>query len=170
MSMRAIDLILRHFDDAWSHRWESLSSALDGVTEDEAAYQAPCYAADPAEAGWPPPGTIAWQVAHLAHCKRYYGRVLRSVGRGPRPEVAPRIPRASFADERAALDAAHAAQRSAIADLDDEALDADAGGGMTVGEFLAGCLRHDTWHAGQIAVARRLFREAAPPPARAGGP
>ena len=29
---------------------------------------------------------------------------------------------------------------------------------MPLDEFLAMTIRHDTWHAGQIAVVRRLYR------------
>ena len=43
--------------------------------------------------------------------------------------------------------------------LADEQLEAPLPNGMSVMEFLAMCVRHDTWHAGQIAVARRLWRQ-----------
>ena len=70
--MTGIDTFLLQFDHAWGHDFESLAAALDGVTEEEAAWQAPAYAGAEREDGWPPPGSIHWQVAHVAHCKRYY--------------------------------------------------------------------------------------------------
>ena len=156
--MRTVDVYLEQLDHAWDHKWESLTAALEGVTEEEAAFQSPCYAAEEPEEGWPAPGTVLWQIAHVAHCKRHYADILRSLGAPARPPVAPRSPCATLADERAALAEAHAGQRAAIAALDDTQLDASAGGGMSVREFLAMCIRHDTWHASQVAVVRRLFR------------
>ena len=60
-----VETYLRQLDDAWEHKWESLRAVLDGVSEEEAAWQPPCYAAEEREEGWPPPGTIRWQVAHI---------------------------------------------------------------------------------------------------------
>jgi len=159
--MSAIETLLRGLDDAWAHKWESLTGTLAGVAEEEAAWQAPCYAAEEPEAGWPLPGTTLWQVAHLAHCKRYYAAVVRSRGREKRPEPAPRAPLTSLGEERAALEAAHREERAAIQACRDDEMGTSVGGGMTLGEFLAMAIRHDTWHASQIAIARRLWRTRA---------
>ena len=149
---------LRHFDDATSHAFESIAAALDGVTEEEAFHQAPCYDGEEREDGWPAPGTIAWQVAHLAHCKRYYTEILRRVGESERPGVVPWTPVETFAGLRTVLAEAHAAQREAIASFPEASLGEIAGNGMPFREFLSMITRHDTWHASQIAVARRLYR------------
>lgn len=160
--MTAVNQILQVFDDAWSHKWESLASVLDGVTEAEACWQADAYAAEAPEAGWPLPGTIAWQVAHVAHCKRHYTDVIRARAESEAPAVEPRRPLSSFAEERAALEVAHTAQREAIASVPDADLPAVACGKMPLGEFLVMATRHDTWHAAQIAVVRRLYRASQP--------
>ena len=60
--------------------------------------------------------------------------------------------------DRAELDAAHNDQRAAIANLEDADLQKVVGNGMRMDEFLAMVIRHDTWHAGQTALARRLWR------------
>lgn len=159
--MSQLDAYLHQFDQARSHSFESLDSALAGVTEDEAFWQAPCYAADEREDGWPPPGSIAWQVAHLAHCKRHYAAYFRRAGETERPPVTPWTPCATLAELLAALDAAHVEQRAAIASLGEDGLDLSAGNDMSFREFLSMCVRHDTWHASQIAVARRLYRTRA---------
>ena len=156
--MSEIAAYLHQLDQARSHAFESIDSALDGVGEDEAFWQAPCYAAEEREEGWPPPGSVAWQVAHLAHCKRYYAACFRQAGATERPPVTPWTPCETFAELRAALDAAHSEQRDAIASLGDDGLDLAAGNDMSFREFLAMCVRHDTWHASQIAVARRLHK------------
>lgn len=159
--MRAADLLLLAFDHAWGHRWESLSEVLKGLTPEEAAWQAPAYAGAEHEAGWPRPGTIHWQVAHVAHCKRHYTEFLTQRDRSGRPPAPPRPPDLDWAAERAGLEAAHAAQRIAIAGLSDADLGAQVGNAMSVAEFVAMCTRHDVWHAAQIAVARRLYRTRA---------
>jgi uncharacterized damage-inducible protein DinB len=156
--MTAAAVHLRHLDDAWSHRWEGLREALAGMTEEEASWQAPCYAAEPREEGWPPPGTIAWQIAHVAHCKRYYAAMLHRLGATERPPEVPWSPPATLAGLLGALEAAHGAERDAVAALTDADLPRRAPNGMTASEFVAMCVRHATWHAAQIAVARRLFR------------
>ena len=75
-----------------------------------------------------------------------------------RPPVPERTPSASLEEDRAELDAAHNDQRAAIVDLEDADLQKVVGNGMRMDEFLAMVIRHDTWHAGQTALARRLCR------------
>jgi hypothetical protein len=151
--MRLIDVFLRQFDNAWHHRWESLEPLLDGLTEEEALWQAPCYASEPS--GRPSPGSIHWHLDHLARCKREYAAMLR---RDSGPAHGPPAP---LPETLARLRDAHRAQREAIAALGDADLERPAEGGMSVAEFLASTIRHDTWHAAQIAVARRLWRTRA---------
>jgi hypothetical protein len=143
---------------AWDHRWESLGTALQGVTEEEAAHQAECYRGEPAEEGWPPPGTILWQVAHVAHSKRYYAALLERRGATERPEPEPRRPLRTLAEETAALAEAHEVQRASVRALREADLALALPNGMTVAELLAHQTRHDVWHAAQIVVARRLWR------------
>ena len=157
-----IDAHLLQLDHAWEHVWESLTAALDGVTQEEAFWQAPCYAGEEREEGWPPPGTIAWQLAHVTHCKRYYAAMCRQAGAPGPPDVVPWTPCATLAELRAAVAGAHAEERAAIAALGDERLGLTAGNGIPFREFVAGCVRHVTWHASQIAVARRLYRARDP--------
>ena len=160
--MGQIDVFLQQFDDAWSHSFESVTAALDGVTDDEAAWQAPCYRDEKHEDGWPAPGTIRWQVCHLAHCKRHYTDFLLQAGQSDRPQVRPWQPLPTFRAERDALVAAHETQRRAIVELGDDRLDLIAGNDMPFREFLAMFTRHDIWHAAQIALVRRLYRMASP--------
>lgn len=156
----ALDVFLLQFDVAWGHPFESITSALDGVSDAEAAWQAPCYRNEKREEGWPPPGTIRWQVCHLAHCKGHYTDILLRAGESEPPDVVPWTLRSSFADERAALEEVHARQREALVGLGDDRLDVIAGNQMPFREFVSMFIRHDSWHAGQIAVARRLYQVA----------
>jgi hypothetical protein len=159
--MSELTAYLRQFDDSWSHYCESLCDVLAGVTEEEAFFQAPCYAADPAEGDWPAPGTIAWQVAHLVHCKRHYTECLRRAGAEERPPVTAWASLDTFAEMRTLLDSVHAQQRAVLAAFSDARLDLVAGNGMPFREFLSMSIRHDAWHGAQIAVARRLYRTRA---------
>ena len=160
--MSDLQVFLRLFDDATSHRWESLESALDGVGETEAFWQAPAYAGEAPEEGWPVPGTLAWQVAHVLHSKRHYTDCILAVGASESPAARPWTPAGTFAALRRLLAEVHAEQRAALAALSDGDLDRLAGNRMPMREFLGMCIRHDTWHAAQIAVARRLYRVAHP--------
>jgi hypothetical protein len=157
-SMNGMDAFLTQLDHAWDHKFESVQAVLADVAEEEAAWQAPCYADEPPEEGWPLPGTVHWQVAHLAHCKRHYAEFVLRRREPDRPPVVPRPPNRTFAEELTELAAAHTALREAIAACTDDELDVVVGNGMPLREFLAMSTRHDTWHAGQIAVARRLYR------------
>ena len=144
--MRAVDVFLPQFDEAWRHEWESLMPVLEGVTEAEAAWQAPCYRG---ETG----GSILWHVAHVAHCKRAYtARILDRPGTPVESEPS------SFADALRRLEESHAAQRDVIAALADEDLSRVLSNKMPLDEYLTSIIRHDIWHAAQIAVARRLWR------------
>ena len=163
--MTAIAALLASFDDAWGHAWESVASVLGDLEDREAFWQSPAYADVPPEDGWPPPGSVAWHVAHLAHCKRYYTRILLREGHPGRPKDKAWTPLATVAELTEALQSAHAAQRAALAALGDADLCETAGNGTSFREFVSITTRHDTWHAGQIAVARRLFRGRSEPAA-----
>lgn len=156
--MRATDLLLLTFDHAWAHRWESLAAALDGVHPEEAAWQAPIYGDAETEPFWPLPGSIHWHVAHAAHCKRHYADLLLQRERAEPPPEPAREQALGYDEDLARLQQAHARQREAIAGLADADLDGRVGGRMGVAEFVAMTIRHDVWHASQIALARRLYR------------
>jgi len=149
--MRIVDAFLLSLDNAWDHDWESLTSALSGVTEEEARWQAPCYADEAASESEPPPGTIHWQVAHLAYYKREYTARLLGDDDVPGPELPDRST-ATFDEDLSSLRRAHEAERAAMAALRDEDLTPD------LADFLTNIIRHDVWHGGQIALARRLYR------------
>ena len=157
-SPNVVEMLVRQLDDAYRHPFESLTSALEEVTEADAFRVPAAYAAEEPEEGWPAPGTIAWQVAHVTHCKRHYADCLASVGAPERPPVRPWTRAVSLEALRNLLAAAHAEERAALAALRAEDLALPLGGGMTVGEFATMAIRHDAWHASQIAVARRLLR------------
>ncbi len=156
--MDALGAHRQHIKDAWSHAWESLETVLRGITDEEAGFQDPAYAQEPEESGWPAPGSIHWQVAHVTHCKRYYALLLRKRGEAERPSVDPRSPTTDIAGEIAELSAAQADLLEAAAGIEPVELSGSVPTGMAIPEFLSLVARHDAWHGGQIALARRLYR------------
>lgn len=114
------------------------------------------YRHEPVKSGWPRPGTIHWHVAHLEACKREYTAAMLSQGPGGQGEAA--APATTFAEAVERLARAHAAQREVIRSLSEGDLTRLVQDGMRLDEFLASTIRHDTWHAAQIAVVRRLWR------------
>lgn len=150
----AVDTHVAHLEHASDHEWESLRSVLEGVSDEEAAWQAPCYAAEgDASAGFRT-GTIHWHVWHLAGCKRGYAALYRNdsaavVVPDPLPE---------FRAEYRRLIDEHREQVRALSKLTDEDIERSDDKGPTLGEEIAAHVRHDVWHGGQIALIRRLYR------------
>ena len=155
--MRAIDILLASFDDVLDHKWESTSSTFTDLTDEEASWQPPAYADVEPEEGLPLPGTILWQIAHLEYCTRHYTDVMRNRPVVEELPIAP-PPDLSLNGLTAALRSAHADLRVEIARLGDDELDTPARGEMSVAEFLRMVMRHEAWHAGQMAMGRRLYR------------
>ena len=150
------ETLLLQMDHAWGHPWESLQSALKGVTEDMATWQSPAYRDEPKEPGRPLPGSIARHVQHLAACKAEYRLMILE-----RPAKDPEggsIPSGTFPDLLAALTSAHEVLRAAVSALADADLQDPVGNGQPLSEYITMTIRHDTWHASQIALARRLWK------------
>lgn len=156
--MTTISFLLACFDDIGSHSWESTESALEGLQADEAEWRHPAWDGAEQDADFPPAGTVLWHIAHLEYYTRYYAEVLRR-----RPVTddlsVPSPSDLSFASLPALFAAARAEFRSELARLTDADLDAPCRPGVTVGEFVRAVFRHESWHGGQIAVVRRLYRE-----------
>lgn len=154
--MNAADFLLATFDEMQDHAFESTTSALTGVSLEEALWQHPAYRDIEPEEGLPASGTILWHVAHLEHCSRFYANILRLRGSDQDPHVAPPAvvewPGITdlFYDARREL-------REQLAVLSEADLDAFGYNGRTTGEFLRIIFRHESWHGGQIAMIRRLY-------------
>ena len=155
--MSSLDQLLQMFDDAWSHKDESLKAVLNDVTPEEALWQHPAYSARDQVPGMPAAGTILWHVAHLEHSARHYREILRHRPFADEPMTPP--PKLSTLPELVAmLQSARADLREEITKLTEAGLSQSCARGMTVAEFVRMVIRHDTWHAGQMVVTRRLFR------------
>jgi hypothetical protein len=156
--MTAADQLLRAFDDALGHRWESLAAVCEVLTEAEAAFRHPAWADASDVPELPPPGTILWQLAHLEHCARHYTAILRNRPEKEPPETRPSNLR-TLKELLPALERAHGQLREVIAGLTDTDLPQPTGRDNDVAEFIRMLTRHASWHASQIALIRRLWRE-----------
>lgn len=157
-----VDQFLQTHDDLREHPAESLALALRNITADEWYWQHPAYADEPMMPGLPPPGTPAWHVVHLAHCARHYARILEGLPEAVEDDTPP--PEFSGANDLLrCLDEERSRLHRRIAQLDDGDLDAAVVYGRSVRDFLGMVMRHDAWHAGQIAMLRRLYRHRSAP-------
>ncbi len=148
--------MLALLDDTWAHRWESVTGAIKDLREDEAAFQHAAYANEPREEGLPPPGTVLWYLAHMAHCNAFYAAMIRQRPKKPAEPDAPGW--LTLKDCLAALERTHGELRAAVAELPAGAISDKLGNGQSIAEFIRACARHECWHSAQIAVARRLWR------------
>lgn len=156
--MSPVVQLLQAFDDSWSHRCESLRSVLQDVSSEEASWQDSSYAAEPLVQDLPEPGTIRWHVAHLEHCARHYTAIVRERPIEHEPMTAP-PGIAEIGELIHRLESARLLLRREIEKLSETDLQAPCARGMNVDQFLRMVIRHETWHAGQIVVIRRLYRQ-----------
>lgn len=149
--------ILAAFDDAWSdEKCESLTLALDGVTEEQAAYQHPIYSEVEPKQGYPSSGTILWHVVHLAHCCRSYASTIER--RPEAPEECSPPPADSLARAILNLKRYRDALRTTIVSVPDDQLDDKVFDYDSIAQLVRMSVRHDAWHAAQIAVVKRMYR------------
>lgn len=153
--MNRTSVLVQGFHDAWSHKWESFTPVIDGLSQAEAEWQHPSYTDIEIEEGWPPNGTILWHITHIIHCQERYARVIRQWGTSAESQTAV-FETLDLAPLLARLEHAHNILLACIADVKDEQLDILTGN-MTMQEFILMSTRHDTWHASQIAMTRRLY-------------
>ena len=155
-SMTRKDELLAAYDDACSYSWESLESVLNGIGDEEAAFRHPIYSDTETEEHHPPSGTILWHLVHLADCYGWYKAVIEARPVRPEDTVGPEAYTLREAKEN--LLTWRAALRETIVNVPDDQLDEPIHSGKTVASLTRMSIRHDAWHASQIAVARRLYR------------
>ena len=148
--------LLAGYDDVGSHRWESMDSIFKNISEEEATYQHDSYLTAERYPGDPLPGTILWYVHHLAHCYRHYIDVITQHPIKPEDPSPPAI--VPFDQMLVVMRGSRQALRDAVAAVPEDALDEKVYNGDSIAMFVRMVTRHDAWHLGQIAVARRLYR------------
>ncbi len=150
--MTVRDLLLIQMDHAWAGTCE----ALENISTEFAGWQSEIYRDEPRRKNWPLPGTIGWHVVHLQLCKEEYRQVI--INR-PRNVAEPEpLSIEDFGKQLSALHQAHDALRATVASLTDAELSDSIANGQVLHEFISMAMRHDTWHASQITLAKRLWR------------
>ncbi|MCB9934926.1 MAG: DinB family protein [Planctomycetes bacterium] len=154
--MDAVESLLVVFDGALNDEWESLASAITDLTEPEASWQHPAYAAEPHDDGVGVPGTILWHLNHLEMCHRHYIATVSNMDPGKSPDTKPpgELPLARVLP---ALEKASAGLREAIAGLKPGDLTRQVRPQRSVASFIAMIAAHICWHAGMIKQTRRLY-------------
>jgi len=153
--MNATEALLVVYDCALNDEWESLASAIRGLTEEESVWQPPAYKNEPHDDGVGRPGTILWHLNHLEMCHRHYIETIQRMDPASPPDTAPpgELP---LKKVLAALEKANAGLRATIAALKPEDLTRQARPKRTAASFIAMVAAHVCWHAGQIKQTRRL--------------
>ena len=148
--------LLASFDAVWSHPWESVESILKDVSEEEAWYQHPVYSKEEREAGHPLSGSILWHIVHLGHCYKWYKEIILTYPQRP-PEPSP--PEAkNLVEGTNNLKLLRKDLRECIASLPEDTFEEKLYNDRSISDQVRMIVRHDAWHGGQIAVARRLYR------------
>jgi hypothetical protein len=148
--------LLEAFDEVWSRKWESLQNVLHNVTEEEALFQSPIYAEEEFTLGEEYKGTILWFLQHLAQCYIHYRLMIEQ---RPAETHDPELP-ASKTLEQSLTNLLHNRKelRNCLSELNESELDEKIFNGLSVRGLIRLTIRHDAWHSGQIAVARRLYK------------
>ena len=120
------------------------------------ALSTPSYAAEPLEENYPPAGTILWHLVHLAHCYKHYVNKIEQRPKQPQDILAPEA--GSLEEALQNLKSYRLRLRDTFASLSDEAFNEPIASYRDVATFARMVIRHDGWHAGQIAVIRRIVR------------
>ena len=148
--------LLASFDDVLSNKWDSIESILKGISEEEVLYQNPVYSKEEREVGHPLSGTILWHIVHLADCYQWYkGKI---ISRPEKPVQLPPPEVQNLAEGITNLKLHRTELRDCISSLSEDQLGEKLYDGKTVSDLARASVRHDAWHGGQIAVARRLYR------------
>lgn len=143
--------------ESWAHPWEGFKSSLLNCSQGEIDWVHPAYAQEEAEPGWPRAGSILWQVNHVGACKSAYAWAIahpdRTDNAAPWQVILAKEPLL------VALELAHDSFLDACMKADPARKIMDKGG-HTYLEYVGIAIRHELWHAGQIAQLRRLYRHA----------
>jgi uncharacterized damage-inducible protein DinB len=95
-------------------------------------------------------------LVHLGHCWDHYTQAIEQrpnkVGEPEPPQVS------SLSDALEKVKAIRARFREMIDAMPEEGLSEKMANGKAVIDFCRAAIRHETWHIGQMAVARRLYK------------
>jgi hypothetical protein len=127
------------------------------VTDHEAAWQHESYVDAQDAKGLTSPARFAGTLVTSNSAPRRYVQILRTRPVAENPVIPPPA-LTTLSDMVHRFERVRHELRAEIARIDDADLTAPCRAAMTLDEFLLRVIRHEAWHAGQIAVIRRLYR------------
>jgi hypothetical protein len=141
--------------DSWDHPWEGFRSSYRGCSQAEAEWVAHCYESEEIEIGWPITGSILWHLNHVGACKAAYTWDLLHPVEVDNKSTWKVI--FDIVDLETALN--HTNESFVLAAKEFSYNGKIMGkGGHEFSEYIGICLRHEIWHAGQMALIRRLYK------------
>lgn len=152
-STRVRDDVLWFLDttfSAWNWAHKSMRGAVKNLPVPEALWQPSRHS-----------HSVWEQINHVAHWKAYVAE--RISGKHPRAQQAWPAARRTAEDLRRSishLTRLHAQLRKAVLAIDPEDFDRSRTGKYSLVQLLLGAAAHESYHAGQILLTRKLYRDA----------
>jgi len=143
---------------AWNWAHKSMRDAVKNLTASEPAWQPSRHT-----------HSVREQINHVAHWKAYVGQRLR--GRRPRAHQAWPASGRTARDLRrsiAHLGRLHDELRKTVLDMAPDTFARSRIGRYSTVQLLLGAAAHESYHAGQILLTRKLYRDSRRPPADRG--
>lgn len=146
--------------DSWSHPWEGFRTAYAHCSQDGLDWVSSLYDGEPDEPDWPRRGTISWNLNHVGACKEEYTWDIRHPTCADNPcQWRVHRNRTSLFE---ALERVHEDFLEACR-LADPAVAIAGKGGQTLAAYVGIAVRHEIWHAGQIAMLHRMRQQTQVP-------
>jgi len=101
-------------------------------------------------------GSVLWYIVHLGHCYRWYKVIILSRPDRPAEPLPPEAK--NLAEGISNVKIARDELRECISSLYEEQFRDKLYNGRNILDQMRMIIRHDAWHGGQIAVARRLYK------------
>lgn len=141
--------------DSWSHPWEGFKSCFQNCSQEEIEWVDASYQSCEQEPGWPKTGSISWHLNHVGACKQSYIADIKNPNED-NLETNWEVVRDLFALE-VVLDSINKEFIEACEKADPKTA-IKGKGGQTLSQYIGIAIRHEIWHAGQIALIRRLYQ------------
>lgn len=144
-------------NDSWNHPWEGFMTCFIGCSQDEIDWVDESYQDCEQEIGWPKTGSISWHLNHVAACKNAYTADIKNPNQENNESNWAVISKIELFN--AALKICNDNFVNACLSANPE-VKIQGKGGMTLVSYIGVATRHEIWHAGQIALLRRLYKQA----------
>lgn len=147
-------MIEKIIHDSWFHPWEGFNSSFESCSQKEIEWVSQFYEKETTTPNWPKNGTISWILNHVgAYKQTYIYDILHPDSSNNEPEW---IVHRDLQSLKTALNKISIEFSNACL-LADPEIFIHGKGGHNLAQYIGIALRHEIWHAGQIALIRRMF-------------